>query len=100
MEAALHSIVNRHLGRIRICFLGWEAPAGWENHPAVTFLPFVHEYREYAKGLLEMEWDIVLVPLVDDNVNHSKSAIRLLEYAATSIAPVFSDVSVYRDVVD
>ena len=100
VEAALHSIVERHPGRIRIYFMGWEAPAGWENHPAATFLPFVHEYQEYAKQLLEMRWDIALVPLVDDNFNHSKSAIKWLEYAAAGVAPVFSDVSVYRDVVD
>jgi glycosyltransferase involved in cell wall biosynthesis len=99
VEAALQAICGRYPGRIKIYFMGWALPDGWENHPAVHFVPFVHEYRTYAERLLEMQWDIALVPLVDDDFNHSKSAIKWLEYAAAGIAPVFSDVSVYRDVV-
>jgi glycosyltransferase involved in cell wall biosynthesis len=99
VEAALRTVCERYPGKINIYFMGWKLPAGWENHPAVQFLPFVHEYRTYAERLLEMQWDIALVPLIDDDFNHSKSAIKWLEYAAAGIAPVFSDVSVYRDVV-
>jgi glycosyltransferase involved in cell wall biosynthesis len=100
VEAALRAVCERYPGKIKIHFVGWELPAGWENHPAVQYSPFVHEYQAYAELLLGMQWDIALVPLVDDDFNHSKSAIKWLEYAAAGIAPVFSDVVVYSNVVE
>jgi glycosyltransferase involved in cell wall biosynthesis len=99
VDNALRTICERFPGRIKLYFVGWAPPAGWEEHPAVEFLPFIHEYQNYAARLLEMQWDIALVPLVNDDFNHSKSAIKWLEYAAAGIAPVFSDVSVYSNVV-
>lgn len=99
VHEALRTLCERHAGKLKLHFVGWECPEGWEGHPAVTYEPFIHAYQDYARKLLEWKWDIALVPLVNDDFNHSKSAIKWLEYAAAGIATAFSDVSVYNGVV-
>jgi len=96
---ALHSLVERYGERLHIYFVGWECPKGWENHPQTTFLSFVHEYVNYAAQLKDWNWDIALIPLASDEYNQCKSYIKWLDYSAAGIASVFSDVSVYNEVV-
>jgi glycosyltransferase involved in cell wall biosynthesis len=100
VDSALRDLVKRYAGRIRFCFIGHRPPSGWEKHPAVEFHPVLHDYQDYVKWLLDKQLDIALVPLVNDTFNHSKTAIKWLEYAAAGVATVFSDSPVYRTVVE
>jgi glycosyltransferase involved in cell wall biosynthesis len=97
---ALRVLCERHPQRLRLHLVGWECPAAWRDHPAVRFDPFIHAYQDYAAQLKQWNWDIALVPLVDDDFNHSKSAIKYLEYAAAGIATAFSDTVVYNTLVE
>ncbi|WP_265215899.1 glycosyltransferase family protein [Herbaspirillum lusitanum] len=99
VDAALRTLVERYGSRLHIYFVGWECPKGWEHHPQTTFLSFVHEYVNYAAQLKEWNWDIALIPLASDEYNQCKSYIKWLDYSAAGIASVFSDVSVYNEVV-
>lgn len=58
-------------------------------------VPFV-PLKEYGKMLNSMHLDIGLAPLTDCEFNRAKSNLRLLEYGATKIATVASDVHPYR----
>ncbi|MBP0600730.1 glycosyltransferase [Herbaspirillum sp. LeCh32-8] len=100
VDEALRTLCERHPGKIKVHLVGWECPKGWTDHPAAVYEPFIHQYQDYARKLHEWNWDIALVPLVNDDFNHSKSAIKWLEYAAAGIAPAFSDVSVYNGIVE
>lgn len=99
VDDALRALIELYGTRLHIYFVGWECPKGWENHPQSTFLSFVHEYVNYAAQLKEWNWDIALIPLAADEYNQCKSYIKWLDYSAAGIASIFSDVSVYNQVV-
>lgn len=59
------------------------------------------EYPAFVRWLLKrVNWDIGLIPLVDDVFNASKSHLKFLEYAALDMAIVCSDTTSYRDVAE
>lgn len=96
---ALQALCERYGSRLKIHFVGWECPKGWENHPNARFQSFIHEYVDYAAQLKQWAWDIALIPLASDEYNQCKSYIKWLDYSAAGIASVFSDVTVYNQVV-
>ncbi|WP_156824336.1 class I SAM-dependent methyltransferase [Thioalkalivibrio sp. ALE20] len=62
-------------------------------------LPKENEYPEFVKWLRQkVDWDIAVIPLLDDSFNRSKSYIKFLECAAMNAAIVVSDVPAYREV--
>ncbi|WP_288391933.1 glycosyltransferase family 4 protein [uncultured Herbaspirillum sp.] len=99
VDQALRALVERYGARLHIDFVGWECPQGWAGHPLTTFHTFVHQYVDYAAQLRQWNWDIALIPLASDQYNQCKSYIKWLDYSAAGIASVFSDVSVYNQVV-
>lgn len=99
VDEALRALVERYGKRLHIDFVGWECPKGWTDHPLATFHTFVHQYVDYAAQLRQWNWDIALIPLAADEYNQCKSYIKWLDYSAAGIASVFSDVSVYNEVV-
>ena len=46
-----------------------------------------------------MNWDIGIIPLLDDRFNNSKSHLKFIEYSALRLATICSDVPSYRNVV-
>lgn len=99
VNQALHTICERYGDKVRIDFVGWHCPQGWEHHPNARFISFIHEYEKYAMQLKEMAWDIALIPLAHDEYNQCKSFVKWLDYSAAGIVSIFSDVSVYNAVV-
>lgn len=99
VDQALHALCDKYKERLTIHFVGWECPKGWENHPNARFHTFIHAYVDYAVWLKEVAWDIALIPLAQDDYNQCKSSVKWLDYSAAGIASIFSDVSVYSDVV-
>ncbi len=99
VDHALRFICEKYAGRVKLFFVGREVPLGWEQHPAMVFTSVIRSYRDYAAILKALQWDIALVPLAEDDFNHSKTAIKWLEYSACGIASAFSDIDVYRDAV-
>ncbi|MFL9925549.1 glycosyltransferase [Herbaspirillum lusitanum] len=99
VNRALQTLCQRYGARLKIHFVGWECPKGWEHHPNAVFQSFIHEYVDYAGQLKQWGWDIALIPLASDEYNQCKSYIKWLDYSAAGIASVFSDVTVYNQVV-
>jgi len=99
VDQALRALVERYGDRLHIDFVGWDCPQGWVGHPQTTFHTFVHQYVDYAAQLRQWNWDIALIPLASDEYNQCKSYIKWLDYSAAGIASIFSDVSVYNEVV-
>ena len=99
VNRSLQTLCERYGARLKIHFVGWECPKGWENHPNAVFQSFIHEYVDYAAQLKQWTWNIALIPLASDEYNQCKSYIKWLDYSAAGIASVFSDVSVYNQVV-
>ncbi|EJL83425.1 glycosyltransferase [Herbaspirillum sp. CF444] len=99
VNKSLQALCERYGARLKIHFVGWECPKGWENHPNAIFQSFIHEYVDYAAQLKQWAWNIALIPLASDEYNQCKSYIKWLDYSAAGIASVFSDVTVYNQVV-
>lgn len=56
-------------------------------------------YSEFLASLAQLQWDIGLAPLVDEKFNQCKAPTKFIEYTASGIPIVASDISVYSDVM-
>jgi GT2 family glycosyltransferase/glycosyltransferase involved in cell wall biosynthesis len=62
-------------------------------------LPRRNDYPSFVSWLFQrVNWEIALLPLVDDPFNASKSHLKFLEYGALGLGIVCSDVPSYRSV--
>lgn len=58
-------------------------------------------YPYFIKWIKQIiDWDIALAPLENNNINHSKSEIKYLEYSSLGIAGIYSDVGAYSEAID
>lgn len=65
----------------------------------VITLPKKTEYPNFVEWLgKRVNWDIGLIPLVDDQFNRSKSYLKFLEYSALNLAIICSDVQTYASI--
>ncbi len=63
-------------------------------------LPKKNEYPDFVEWLFKVvDWDIGVIPLVDDGFNRAKSHLKFLEYSALGLASIVSNVPTYKDVV-
>lgn len=62
-------------------------------------LPKNTDYPNFVEWLgKRINWDIGLIPLLDDKFNRSKSYLKFLEYSALNLAIICSDVPTYSHV--
>lgn len=80
---------------LRFEFFGFvpEALAGRED---ITRLECEPSYGTFREKLLKRRWNIGLAPLRDLEFNRCKNDTKFREYAASSIAGIYSDMPVYR----
>jgi len=63
-------------------------------------LPKARVYPKFVKWLRkQVDWDIAIIPLVDDIFNESKSHLKFLESTALGLASICSDVPTYSSIV-
>jgi hypothetical protein len=75
-------------------------PASWRRvisvpDAAKNYPEFVPWFRGVAETM-----DFAIAPLREDQFNLSKSGLKFLEYAGAGLTGIFSDVPVYRDMVE
>ena len=64
-------------------------------------LPRNNEYPDFVNWLLKrVNWDIGIIPLLNDEFNKCKSNLKFLEYAALNLAIVCSDVESYQGIAE
>jgi len=64
-------------------------------------LPKNNEYPGFVDWLHKrVNWDIGVIPLLDDDFNKCKSNLKFLEYASLDLAIVCSDVGSYGDIAE
>ncbi len=98
LAPAMQALQAKHGNLIEIEVIG-----AFQRRPASfgqrVGLPKRTEYPQFVTWLLQRaQWDIGLVPLVDDSFNRSKSNLKFLETAALETAMVCSAAPSYRDV--
>jgi GT2 family glycosyltransferase/glycosyltransferase involved in cell wall biosynthesis len=94
LDEALEKVIKKYGKRINFVVIG-RLPQRLRNYSNVMGIDFIPDYRLYAKYLPKFEFDIALVPLLDNTFNKVKSPIKWLEYSAAGIAGIFSDVEPY-----
>ena len=95
---ALKRLLDEFPEKVLLVFMGC-APADLNGLPGVTIVPETPDYAAFVTALRTSGMHIGLAPLVDHAFNHSKSAIKWMEYAACGIVPVCSNLGPYRDTV-
>lgn len=84
---------------IRVELFGF-VPDRLQGHPRVVAHAWTPDYLEFRRRLDGLGWHIGLGPLRDNEFNRCKSNNRYREYAASSIAGIYSDAELFRRTVD
>jgi glycosyltransferase involved in cell wall biosynthesis len=84
---------------VRLQFAGF-IPQQLVGRPNVSHIPFQSSYRDFMASVRGWRWDIGLAPLAETSFNMSKTANKYREYGAAGIPAVYSDVPIYREVID
>ena len=96
---ALRQVLQRYPDRVEVTFCG-TLPEGFAGQANVHHMPFEPNYDAFMRKFSARSFDIGLAPLIDDDFHRSKTNNKFREYAACGIAGIYSNVSVYREVVD
>lgn len=59
-----------------------------------------NNYGEFLQALCDLHWEVGIAPLADTTFNRCRSPIKFLEYTASGVPTVASDMSVYRPVME
>lgn len=95
----LRRLLETYRDRVRVVFWGY-CPREFSGHARVRFRRFTVNYDKFFRGFANAEFEIGLAPLQDDDFHRSKCNNKFREYAASRIAGIYSDVSVYSTGVE
>ncbi len=96
----LERLLTRHGNGLRLKLWGIGIPQGLSECPNVEFvIPGLVNYAEFAAYFSQQECDIFIAPLIDNQFNRCKSAIKYLEYGASGVPGVYSRLAPYSSVV-
>jgi GT2 family glycosyltransferase/glycosyltransferase involved in cell wall biosynthesis len=99
IESALYSISAKFSNRVSFIFFGCHTEI-LKKLPDAIFIDHDKSYYNYSKILKKLHIDIMLVPLIDNIFNNSKSIVKWLEYSALGIPGIYSDTKPYTDVIN
>lgn len=98
VESAIKTIEAKHKNKILVEVIGGFEKTKPKFGNRVP-LPKKTDYPSFVEWLdKRVNWDIGIIPLVEDRFNNSKSYLKFLEYAALDLAIVCSNVPTYREV--
>lgn len=95
---ALKKLIEEYKGRVELVFIG-DVPTALQHHEHVRYLGWFNAYHNAAYALSHAGIHLAIAPLLDIRFNHAKSEMKFLEYGASGIVGVFSDLPSYRNVV-
>lgn len=98
IEEPLAEILNMYQKRVKAIFFG-EIPKNFLNHPSAQLVPFQTDYKSYAAILQRLDVQAALVPLENTTFNNCKSNIKWLEYSASGIVGLFSNIMPYSSCI-
>ena len=101
VSEALLRITKTYRGAVRFLFYGIEPPGELAKNAAVSHQPVLtYDYKNFVSLMGHLRADLAIAPLCDNDFNHSKSALKYLEYSAMGIPAVYSRISPYSDVIE
>lgn len=100
IKPALVNISKKYGSKVEFFFYGVEHPIIKLLNNAVHIPSKTYEYKDFAEDVNNLDAAIGIAPLVSNQFNDSKSALKFLEYSAIGLAGVFSNVTTYNQVVE
>ncbi len=98
IEEPIVQILKIYEEKVNFVFFG-DTPKRFIDHPAVNFIDYQSNYKQYATQLKELDVHAALIPLEDTKFNQGKSNIKWLEYSAAGIPGAFSDITPYNSCI-
>ena len=100
ITAVLTQLDQLYPSRLRFKFWGCPPPLEWFGRSNVAWKKIdILDYVEFAAFFLSQSCDIVIAPLVDNEFNRAKSAIKFLEYSALGFPGVYSRCEPYAKLI-
>ncbi len=100
LAQTLKNLLREHQGKIALHFWGL-LPPEFNDLPGVCFhnqrFP---NYKDFAHYFAEQKMDLFLAPLIENQFNDCKSAIKFLEYSSLGVPGIYSGAAPYLDVVN
>ena len=96
LEAALTKVKAAHGERVAFEFFG--AIPAFASRLGAACIPYCDSYDQYRRRLNEAAWDIGLAPMDDSEFSACKHYNKFCEYAAASIAGVYSERLPYTEI--
>ena len=96
----LERLLNRYGKGLMFRLWGISIPPGLSNCQNVeSVIPGLVNYAEFATYFSQQNCDAFITPLIDNQFNRCKSAIKCLEYSALGVPGVYSHLPTYSSVV-
>lgn len=94
LKSALLSIKDKYGDGV--CFEFYGAIPSFAGQLDARLIPYCDSYDNYRQTLNELDWDIGLAPMPDTEFHSCKHYNKYIEYAASGIVGIFSDVEPYK----
>lgn len=99
IKPALLNISKKYGSKVEFIFYGVEHPIVKMLNNAVHIPSKTYDYKDFAEDVNNFDAAIGISPLVNNQFNDSKSALKFFEYSAIGLAGVFSNVTTYNQIV-
>lgn len=93
LKTALMSIKDMYGDRV--CFEFYGAIPSFADKLGARLIPYCDSYDDYRRTLNELDWDIGLAPMPETEFHSCKHYNKFIEYAASGIVGIFSNVEPY-----
>lgn len=97
---ALLDVLKVHAGKVRLTIFGEQIPEALMPVREFVDAKLPVDFEDYADALAEIGADFGIAPLVDNDFNRSKSAVKALEYGNAAYPMLLSPVGEYPEVVE
>lgn len=96
----LMKIKEQHPNKVRYHIYGVKPPEALLAFDDTVWTPIkTYQYEDFAKEFLKLSFDIFIAPLLDDEFNRCKSAIKFFEYTTLGVPVICSRVTPYSEVI-
>lgn len=100
IKSVLLQILKKYEGKVLLKIIGLKPPEELRNHAQVDWtIPNLWKYSDFATYFQNIKVDIFIAPLLENNFNSYKSAIKYLEYGSLRRPGIFSNVEPYKNLI-
>jgi glycosyltransferase involved in cell wall biosynthesis len=100
VQNVLIKILKQYNDKVELHFWGVIPEVLLDQNNVIFHKERFPDYRAFAEYFSNQEMDIFIAPLIENEFNDCKSAIKFLEYSSLAVPGIYSSVFPYREVID